>query len=44
MNSWRRGSSWFGGMFEMGTDAWAIAARSALAYLAVYAGLRLARR
>lgn len=29
-------------MFEMGTAAWAIAVRSALVYLAVFAGLRLA--
>jgi len=29
-------------MFEMGTEAWAIAARSALVYLAVFLGLRLA--
>jgi uncharacterized membrane protein YcaP (DUF421 family) len=29
-------------MFEMGTAAWAIAARSALVYLAVFVGLRLA--
>lgn len=29
-------------MFEMGTTAWAIVARSALVYLAVFAGLRLA--
>src|ERR1044071_6836368 len=28
-------------MFEMGTDAWAIVVRSALVYLAVFAGLRL---
>lgn len=29
-------------MFEMGTEAWAIAARSALVYLALFVGLRLA--
>jgi uncharacterized membrane protein YcaP (DUF421 family) len=29
-------------MFEMGTDAWAIAVRSVLVYLAVFLGLRLA--
>jgi uncharacterized membrane protein YcaP (DUF421 family) len=29
-------------MFEMGTAAWTIAARSALVYLAVFTGLRLA--
>ena len=29
-------------MFEMGTAAWAIAVRSALVYLAVFAGLRFA--
>lgn len=29
-------------MFEMGTEAWAIAARSAIVYLAVFAGLRIA--
>lgn len=29
-------------MFEMGTDAWAIVARSALVYLALFLGLRLA--
>ena len=29
-------------MFEMGTDAWAIAARSAIVYLALFLGLRLA--
>src|SRR5688572_6421533 len=29
-------------MFEMGTAAWAIAARSALVYLAVFVGLRVA--
>jgi uncharacterized membrane protein YcaP (DUF421 family) len=29
-------------MFEMGTEAWAIAARSALVYVAVFVGLRLA--
>jgi len=29
-------------MFEMGTAAWAIAARSALVYLALFLGLRLA--
>lgn len=29
-------------MFEMGTTAWAIVARSAIVYLAVFAGLRLA--
>jgi len=29
-------------MFEMGTAAWAIAARTALVYLAVFFGLRLA--
>jgi uncharacterized membrane protein YcaP (DUF421 family) len=29
-------------MFEMGTDAWAIVVRTALVYLAVFAGLRLA--
>jgi uncharacterized membrane protein YcaP (DUF421 family) len=29
-------------MFEMGTEAWAIAIRTALVYLAVFGGLRLA--
>jgi uncharacterized membrane protein YcaP (DUF421 family) len=29
-------------MFDMGTEAWAIAARSAIVYLAVFAGLRIA--
>ncbi len=29
-------------MFEMGTEAWAIAARSALVYGALFVGLRLA--
>ena len=29
-------------MFEMGTDAWTIAARSAIVYLALFLGLRLA--
>jgi uncharacterized membrane protein YcaP (DUF421 family) len=29
-------------MFEMGTEAWAIVARSALVYLALFLGLRLA--
>jgi uncharacterized membrane protein YcaP (DUF421 family) len=29
-------------MFEMGTDAWVIVVRSALVYLAVFGGLRLA--
>jgi uncharacterized membrane protein YcaP (DUF421 family) len=29
-------------MFEMGSEAWAIAVRTALVYLAVFAGLRLA--
>ena len=29
-------------MFEMGTAAWAIVARTALVYLALFVGLRLA--